>query len=115
MHEWAHHRLKVWRDSLLLVERIYQMTRTFPKDETFGLIGQMQRAAVSIPSNIAEGAGRGGKREMRRYLLIARGSLAELDTQIILARKLGYVTDATYERELCQEIFAMLNGLIKVQ
>lgn len=115
MREWAHHRLKVWQDALVLVECIYRLTNAFPKTEQFGLASQMRRAAVSVPSNIAEGAGRGGKREMRRYLLMARGSLSELETQITIAQRLGYVKDVADVKKICHELFAMLNGLIKVQ
>ena len=70
---------------------IYTLTRTFPKEETFGLTAQMRRAAVSVPSNIAEGAARAGKREFAQFLSIARGSLSELETQLLIATDLDYI------------------------
>lgn len=81
----SHKDLKVWQESMLLVEDIYSITSTFPKEEVFGLTSQMKRAAISIPSNIAEGSGRNGKAELMRFLYISLGSLSELDTQIDIA------------------------------
>jgi len=76
-----------------IVERIYQITGTFPKDEQFGLTSQMRRAAVSIPSNIAEGAARNSKREFLQYLYVSLGSLSEVETQLLIAERLGYLKD----------------------
>lgn len=87
----SHSDLKVWRESMDLVEDIYKMTQSFPKDELFGLTSQMRRSAVSVPSNIAEGAGRKGEKEWTRFLYIALGSLGELDTQYQIAVRLKYV------------------------
>ena len=84
----SHYRLTVWRDAVALVSTVYRITARLPKNEMFGLISQLQRSAVSIPSNIAEGAGRGGGPEMIRFLKIARGSLMELDTQLLICREL---------------------------
>ena len=82
----THHDLVVWQESMKLVSLTYSLTKTLPREELFGLVSQMQRAAVSVPSNIAEGAARGSKREFRQFLMIARGSLAELETQILVAQ-----------------------------
>lgn len=78
----SHSDLRVWQESMNLVEDIYRLTLLFPKDELFGLTSQIRRSVVSIPSNIAEGAGRSGEKEWTRFLYIALGSLSELDTQI---------------------------------
>jgi four helix bundle protein len=77
-----HYILEAWKEAKKLVREIYQLTQGFPKDETFGLTSQMRRAAVSIPSNIAEGAARSGQKELLQFLNIARGSLSELETQL---------------------------------
>lgn len=90
-NDYAHKRLDVWRVSVELVVEVYGATRVFPVQEIYGLTAQMRRAAVSIPSNIAEGAARGSRREWARFLGIARGSLAELDTQLEIAQRLGYL------------------------
>jgi len=82
--------LLVWQKSMVLAKQIYLLTRAFPDDERFGLITQMRRAAVSVPSNIAEGQARQGRREFVQLLSHAEGSLAELDTQLKLADDLGY-------------------------
>jgi len=85
----THRDLFVWQEAIALVELIYRRTSSFPKDETYGLSAQMRRAAVSVPSNIAEGAARNSSRELVQYLGIASGSLAELETQLELAARLG--------------------------
>jgi four helix bundle protein len=108
-----HHELKVWQEAMGLVTVIYRATSTFPADERWGLTGQMRRAAVSVPSNIAEGAGRSGIRDFCRFLTMARGSLAELETQVIIARNLGYMGDDESIDWRIDSIFAMLAGLIK--
>jgi four helix bundle protein len=107
--------LIVWQKSLALVVQIYTLTRAFPKEELFGLTSQMRRAAVSVPSNIAEGQARNTAGEFRQFLGIAKGSLAELDTQTGLACQLGYVNQETQESLLrdFEEISKMLNGLQK--
>lgn len=81
-----HHDLLVWQEALSLVKVIYRLTSQFPKEELYGLTTQMRRAAVSVPSNIAEGASRTGSKEFLKFLSIARGSLSELETQIARAR-----------------------------
>src|SRR5258706_10696824 len=88
--------LDVWRLGLELVEVIYRCTATFPKSETFGLAAQMRRAAVSIPSNIAEGQARKSTKEFLQFISIALGSLAELDTQLELTVRLNYQTEDTH-------------------
>jgi four helix bundle protein len=84
-------KLEIWQKGIELVEEIYLMTRDFPDTEKFGLISQMQRAAVSIPSNIAEGCSRHSEIEYKRFLEIAIGSSFELETQIIISNMLGYI------------------------
>jgi four helix bundle protein len=105
--------LLVWRKGIDLVKEIYRMTKLFPADERFGLVSQMRRAAVSIPSNIAEGQARRTTGEFIQFLSQAEGSLAELDTQLILAEELGYAkaTQVTSATELVSELKRMLNAL----
>ena len=107
--------LIVWQKAMELVERVYRMTRTFPKDERFGLTSQIQRAAVSIPSNIAEGHARSSKKEYRNFLSISQGSTAEVETQTLIAARLGYVTSKQTENimSLLDEISRMLNAIKK--
>jgi len=83
--------LKVWQMAIDIVGEIYRLTENFPKQEGFGLTSHLQRAAVSIPSNIAEGHARGSDRELAHFLAIARGSLAEVETQLIIAGRLTYL------------------------
>jgi four helix bundle protein len=106
--------LEVWRKSMDLTERVYVASKSFPQSETFGLTSQVRRAAVSIPSNIAEGKAVGGQR-YRRHIKIALGSDAELQTQIELAKRLNMLTEATADELLQQatEIGRMLAGLFK--
>ena len=107
--------LQTWQKSIELVTEIYRVTRPFPKDELFGLSSQMRRAAVSVPSNIAEGKGRHSIKELIQFLYKARGSLLELETQILIAQKLKYV-DSTEGKQLnvrTLEIVRMLNGMIR--
>ncbi|WPL18257.1 four helix bundle protein [Thiorhodovibrio winogradskyi] len=85
--------LIVWQKALDLVEIVYQVTRVFPKEELYALTNQLRRAAVSIPSNIAEGHARSSTRDFHRFLSIARGSLAEVETQLLIAQRLGYLSD----------------------
>jgi len=88
----THRDLLAWREAMDLVEAVYRDTTTLPKEEMFGLTAQIRRAAVSIPSNIAEGAARNSPGELLQFLGIACGSLAELETQLELAIRLGYLT-----------------------
>ena len=89
--------LRIWQQSMSLVQAVYQVSADFPRAELFGLTGQMQRAAVSVPANIAEGQARGYTGEYIHHLAIAHGSLAELATHVEVARRLGYVSTATAE------------------
>lgn len=108
-----HHKLDVWKRSIDFVTKIYRETGGFPEDEKFGLISQMRRAAVSIASNIAEGAARKSRKEFINFLHIAQGSTAELETQILISRNLGFSGIKKVEpllREL-EEISKMIIGL----
>ena len=87
--------LKVWQEAMMLVEMIYLKTKTFPKEEIYGLTSQIRRAAVSIPANIAEGNGRKSRKEYLQFLSIANGSLSELETHILIAERLKLVTEET--------------------
>lgn len=108
-----HYDLRVWQDAIQLVTRVYRETASFPPDERFGLISQMRRAAVSIPSNIAEGAARETRRDFLRFLNYARGSLAELETQWLIGRELGY-QEAESELDMAiSHLFAALGALMK--
>lgn len=107
--------LEVWKQSMDLTEEIYRITRSFPKEEMFGLTGQMRRSALSIPSNIAEGNGRMHTKEYIRFLHIALGSLLELITQLELARRMEYVSPEGYTQlsNKCDVINKMLPSLIR--
>lgn len=107
-----HHGLKAWQEGIELAQAIYMLSAAFPSDERFGMTSQMRRAAVSVPSNITEGAARNTKKEFAHFLTIARGSLSELDTQLILAEKLGLTTDSSKVRELLDLEFKLIGGLI---
>ena len=87
-----HKKLDVWKLSMELSRSIYHLTASFPGEEKFGLVSQMRRAAVSVPSNLAEGAARSSNNEFRNFLSIARSSLSELDTQLDLSQQLGFIT-----------------------
>lgn len=105
--------LTVWQKSIELVKYIYQLTQNFSADEKFGLVSQMRRAAVSIPSNIAEGQARRTTGDYIRFVSIAEGSLAELDTQLILSLELSYCSKANTKEIflLMAEVRKMLNAL----
>lgn len=107
--------LVVWQKAMALVSAVYKLTAAFPSSERFGLTSQIQRAAVSIPSNIAEGQGRLATKEFRQFLGIARGSLRELETQLLISIDLAYAEAAAVNEclELADEIGRMLNALIK--
>lgn len=108
-----HCNLDVWKHSMELARLIYQATKLFPLEERFGMTMQMRRCAVSIPSNISEGACRGSRRDFVRFLMIARGSLGELETQCHLAVDLGYLQDEENIIELADRVFQMICGLIR--
>jgi four helix bundle protein len=107
-----HERLDVWRDAMSLVEEVYKFSSAFPKSEMFGLTSQIRKAAVSVPSNIAEGAARSSRAELLRFLAIARGSLSELHTQMLIAVRLGYQAAPEPTFDLLDRTFARLNALI---
>jgi four helix bundle protein len=87
--------LEVWQKAMGLAENVYNCTMAFPKEEIYGLTSQIRRAAISIPSNIAEGASRAGTKEFLQFLHVARGSASELETQLLLAEKLGISRQST--------------------
>lgn len=105
--------LKVWQKGMELVKEIYNITGTFPKDEQYGLTSQMRRAAISIPSNIAEGFRRRYAKEHKQFLSIALGSAAELETQVLIAKDLGYIKDESYLSEIIDHTCAMMVNLDK--
>jgi four helix bundle protein len=107
--------LVAWQKAVDLVVEVYRITRSFPKDEAYGLTSQLRRAAVSVPSNIAEGQGRLSKGEFRQFLGHARGSVLEVETQAIIAHKLGFLENAAAENVLSKsaEVNRILNGLLE--
>ena len=110
-----HRKLQVWKLAMDLVQEIYVVTEYFPKLETFGLSSQMRRSAVSIPSNIAEEAGRSGSKEFQRFLNIAQGSASELDTQVELACRLNYLDSVQYKHltGILTNVSKMMYGLTR--
>jgi len=110
-----HKKLDVWRKSIDLVQIIYDLTKSFPRDEIYGLAKQMRRAAISIPSNIGEGAARQTKREFVQFLHMAQGSLSELDTHLEISKRLNYLKEENLQliSSLMNEIDKMITGLIK--
>ena len=106
--------LRVWRRAMDLVLGVYQCTRTFPREEVYGLTSQMRRAAVSVPSNIAEGKGRYSRKELLQFLFRARGSLLELRTQTTIASELGFLAERDGKAlvEHTADVGRLLNGLI---
>lgn len=108
-----HEQLEVWKFAMQSVKTVYELTARFPVEERYGLVQQMRRAAVSIPSNIAEGAGRNGVKEYLHFIGIARGSLAELETQLQLAVMLDFATKDHAVFELVDRTGKLLTGLHK--
>jgi four helix bundle protein len=107
----GHHKLTVWQRSIDYVTKIYKLTEGFPKDELYALTSQMRRCAISVASNIAGGAARNSKREFKQFLSIAQGSVSELETQIIIAGKLGCITEIDGPIAELDEISRMIVGL----
>ena len=107
--------LEIWQKAMNLVEGIYQVTQSFPRQEQFQLTGQIRRAAVSIPSNVAEGHGRTGPGEFLHFLSMAHGSLMEVETQVLIAQRLGYLNEAVAAPLLKQtaSLSMMIRALIK--
>ncbi|MBR3698876.1 MAG: four helix bundle protein [Bacteroidales bacterium] len=110
----THKDLRVWQQGIELVTSIYMMTKAFSKDEVFGLVSQMRRAAVSVPSNIAEGYARGTDREKLHFLRISSGSMSEIETQLMLSLNLGYISQEVYDElsERVTSVWKQLNALI---
>ena len=100
---------------MLLVEEVYKLVRLLPKEETFALSDQMRRAAVSIPSNIAEGKSRASRKEFIHFLSIAKGSKSELETQLLICCRLGFLKEKQIKKslELCEDISKMIFGLVE--
>ena len=109
-----HHKdLEAWKKSIDLVKDIYSITKDFPSSEQFGLVSQMRRAAVSIPSNLAEGSARFSDKDCTRFIDISLGSLAELETQIIIAKELNFIKENQALLEKIKKVNALLIGLRK--
>ncbi len=109
----THKDLQVWQKSMQFVKQLYIITRSYPREEMYGIVSQMRRAAVSVPSNIAEGYGRKSDKDLLRFLSIALGSTAELETQLLISRDLDFLTEDSYIllNNQIAEIFRMLTAL----
>ena len=108
--------LLIWQKGIKIVVLVYKLTKDFPKDEIYALTSQLKRASVSVPSNIAEGFGRQTDKSFNHFLNIARGSLNEIETQLIIARELGFITDDNLITEimsLIEEESKMINSFAK--
>jgi len=107
--------LIVWQRAIAMVTEVYRVTQVFPRAETYGLTSQLRRSAVSVASNIAEGQGRLSKPEFRQFLGMARGSLFEMETQIVIASNLGYISQETENRlaAISGEVSRLLHGLMQ--
>jgi four helix bundle protein len=108
----SHKDLDVWQRAMDLTSEIYALTGRFPKEETYGLVMQTRRSAVSIPSNIAEGAARNSSKEFSQFLHVALGSAAELETQLLLAQRMGFLSE-TRPLDLLDQIRKMLTALLR--
>lgn len=112
---WKHYReLIVWQKAMDLTDEVYRLVRSFPKEEQYSLSDQLRRAAVSVPSNIAEGHGRQTGKEFKQFLSVAKGSVFEAETQILIAVRQGYISaeEAQHAFTLCDEVGKMLTALI---
>ena len=109
----THHDLEFWKRSISYVTKIYELTETFPSEERFGLISQIQRSAISIPSNVADGAARRSDKEFLQFLYISLGSVAELETQLIISNNLKFMESSDQLLSELNEIKKMTLGLIK--
>jgi len=109
----THKDLDAWRRGLDLVEVVYKVTKAFPQEELYGLTNQLRRAVVSVPSNIAEGAARGSQKEFIQFLHIALGSLSEVETQLVIAKRLGYLDSLDSIEEQIQTVRKLILGLIR--
>ena len=111
----SYRELLAWQKSMDFVQHLYEATKSFPDHERYGLTSQIRRAAVSVPSNIAEGQGRGPGKDFDRFLYIANGSLFESETQILIAQRLSYISTDTADTllEYCAEVGRLIHGLQK--
>ena len=111
----THKDLEIWKIAIDMVTKIYAITKEFPKEEIYGLTNQIRRAAVSVPSNIAEGAGRSSNKEFLQFLYYAKGSLSEIETQLIIAHNLCYINDMQKQEidDILSSLFKMSYGLIQ--
>jgi four helix bundle protein len=105
--------LLVWQKAMHLAKAVYGQTRVFPKEEAYGLTSQIRRAAIFIPSNIAEGASRAGPKEFLQFLHVARGSASELETQLLLAERIGYLAGNEDLHSKLTSVKQLINGLIR--
>ncbi|MEY1639644.1 four helix bundle protein [Tenuifilum osseticum] len=108
-----HKELDAWKVAVDLSVEIYSLTQSFPKEENFGLVQQIRRSTISIPSNIAEGCARGSSKETINFLYVSLGSLAELETQIIIASKLGFVNGIDELLKKLNKLKQVILGLIR--
>ena len=110
----AHTELDAWKEAIVLVKATYEATKVFPVEERYGLTSQIRRASVSIPANIAEGAARGSQKEFLQFLIIARGSMSEIETLLTIAREVGHLPndEARNLDRLCDRVSSCLSGLI---
>lgn len=104
-----HEKLDVWKMAVDMVVSVYKCTKNFPSEEKFGLLSQIRRASVSIPANIAEGAARQHDKEFIQFLYVAQGSASELETELLIARRLGFLEDNVY-----QELHAEINTVARM-
>jgi four helix bundle protein len=111
----SHKNLKVWQEAMNLASLVYEMSKTFPEDERYGLVSQMRRAAVSIPSNIAEGSARATKKDTIHFYVVARASLSELDTQLELCKMMQFVGESSFSAlsQKLDVVDSLLSGLIR--
>jgi four helix bundle protein len=114
IREVANHKdLEVWKQAIELAKAVYELTAAFPASEIYGLVSQMRRSAISIPSNIAEGAARNSDKEFTQFLYVTLGSIAELDTQYILSKEIQFTEGSAKVERIMDSVGKMTVGLIK--
>ena len=106
-----HYRLEAWKNAMDLVDEVYELTNVLPDEEKFGLISQMRRCSVSVPSNIAEGAARNSDAEFAHFVNIAKGLLSELETQVIISKRQNFLSDISEIIDLIEKVSSQLAGL----
>jgi four helix bundle protein len=113
MHDYK--KLKIWEESVRFAVEVYEATSTFPKEEMYGLVSQLRRASVSVPSNIAEGSKRSTKKDFKSFLVIAHGSGAEIETQLLISKELKLISEKKYLQLITKldEIMRMIPSFIK--